>query len=52
MDFPAAGGKTDAMLVHLPDFQPFYSTSEFLIDLQSGELFVKLQNKWHPAGLT
>ena len=28
------------------------SYSEFLIDLQSGELFVKLQNKWHPAGLT
>ena len=30
----------------------FYSTKEFLVDLQSGELFVKLQNKWHPAGLT
>ena len=40
------------MLVHLPDLEPFYNTSEFLIDLQSGELFVKLQNKWHPAGLT
>ena len=52
MDFPAPGGKTGAMLVHLPDLEPFYNTSEFLIDLQSGELFVKLQNKWHPAGLT
>ena len=52
MDFPALGGKTGAMLVHLPDLEPFYNTSEFLIDLQSGKLFVKLQNKWHPAGLT
>ena len=26
--------------------------NEFLVDLQSGELFVKLKNKWHPAGLT
>ena len=52
MDFPAAGGKTGAMLVYLPDLEPFYSTKEFLVDLQSGELFAKLQNKWHPAGLT
>ena len=51
MDFPAPGGKTGAMLVHLPDLEPFCNTSEFLIDLQSGKLFVKLQNKWHPAGL-
>ena len=42
-DFPAPGGSTGAMLVHLPDLEPFYNTSEFLIDLQSGELFVKLK---------
>ena len=52
MNFPAPGGKTGAMLVHLPDLEPFYDTKEFLIDLQSGELFVKLHNKWHAAGLT
>ena len=52
MNFPAPGGKTGAMLVHLPDLEPFYDTKEFLIDLQSGELFVKLHNKWHTAGLT
>ena len=51
-DFPAPGGSTGAMLVHLPDMEPFYNTSEFLIDLQSGELFVKLKGRWHPAGLT
>ena len=51
-NFPAPGGKTGAMLVHLPDLEPFYDTKEFLIDLQSGELFVKLYNKWHAAGLT
>ena len=52
MDFPAPGGKTVAMLVYLPDLEPLYNTKEFLVDLQSGELFVKLRNKWHPAGLT
>ena len=50
-DFPAPGGNTGAMLVHLPDLEPFYTTSEFLLDLQSGELFVKLQDRRHPAGL-
>ena len=51
-DFEAPGGSTGAMLVHLPDLEPFYNTNEFLIDLQSGELFVKLKGRWHPAGLT
>ena len=40
------------MLVHLLDLEPFYNTKEFLVDLQSGELFVKLNDRWHPAGLT
>ena len=40
------------MLVYLPDLELFYHTKEFLIDLQSGELFVKLRAKWHTAGLT
>ena len=50
-DFPAPGGTTGAMLVHLPDLEPLYNTKEFLVDLQSGELFVSLCNTWHPAGL-
>ena len=51
-DFPVPGGNMGAMLVYLPDLEPFYNTKEFLVDLQSGELFVKLNGKWHPAGLT
>ena len=51
-DFPAPGGNTGAILVYLPDLEPFYNTKEFLVNLQSGELFVKLNGKWHPAGLT
>ena len=51
-DFPAPGGNTGVMLVHLPDLEPFYNTNEFLVDLQSGELFAKLKDRWHPAGLT
>ena len=52
VDFPAPGGNTGAMLVYLPDLEPFYNTNEFLVDLQSGELFVKLRNRWYSAGLT
>ena len=44
-------GSTGAMLVCLPDLEPFYNMKEFLVDLQSGELFVKLNGRWHPAGL-
>ena len=51
-DFPVPGGNTRVMLVHLPDLEPFDNTNEFLVDLQSGELFVKLKDRWHPAGLT
>ena len=40
------------MIVYLPDFKPFYNTSDFLVDLQLGELFVRLRGRWHPAGLT
>ena len=40
------------MLVSLPDLEPFYNTSEFLVDLQSREVFVMLKGKWHPAGLS
>ena len=50
-DFPAPGGNTGAMLVHLPDLEPFYNKKEFLVDLQSGEQFMKLNDRWHPAGL-
>ena len=39
------------MLVHLPNLELFYNTSEFLVDLESGKLFVKLQGRWHPSGL-
>ena len=51
-DFSALGGTTGAMYIHLPDLEPFYNTKEFLVDLQSGELFMRLDNTWHPAGLT
>ena len=31
-DFPAPGGNTGAMLVCLPNLEPFYNTKEFLVD--------------------
>ena len=30
-DFPAPGGNTGAMLIKLPDLEPFYNTSKFLV---------------------
>ena len=51
-DISTPRGNTGAMLVYLPELEPFYDTREFMVDLQTGELFVKLQNKWHPTGLT
>ena len=51
-DFPVPGGNKRAMLVYLPDLELFYNAKEFLVDLQLGELFVKLNGRWHPAGLT
>ena len=42
VDFPAPGDNSGAMLVYLPDLEPFYNTNEFLVDLQSGKLFVRL----------
>ena len=50
-DFPAPGGSTGVMLVYLLDLEPFYNTNEFLVDLHSGELFVRLKDRWYPAGL-
>ena len=51
-DFPVPGGNMGAMLVYLLNLEPFYNMKEFLVDLQSGELFVKLNDRWHSAGLT
>ena len=51
-NFPVPGGNTGAMLVSLPDLEPFYNTHDFLVNLQSGELLVMLKGKWHPAGLS
>ena len=51
-DFLAPGRNTGAMLVYLLDLEPFYNTNEFLVDLQSGELFMELKDRWYSAGLT
>ena len=51
-NFSAPGSNAGAMLVNLLELEPFYNTWKFLVDLQSGELFVMLQCRWHPTGLT
>ena len=36
-DLPAPGGNMGAMLIKLPDLEPFLDTDEFLVDLKPGE---------------
>ena len=46
------GGGTGAMLVKLPALQPFYYTEQYLVDLDTGELFAQCHRLWYTTGLT
>ena len=43
VNFPVPGGNTGAMLVSLPDLEPFYNMHDFLVDLQSEDLFMRIK---------
>ena len=45
------GGGMGAMLVLLPQLNPFYGTDQFLVDLDTGELFVLIKTQWRHSGL-
>ena len=40
-----------AMLVTLPQPNPFYKTDSFLVDLDTGKLFVLMKTQWRCTGL-
>ena len=49
-NFKSPGGM-GAMLVLLPQLNPFYGTDQFLVDLDTGELFVLIKTQWRHSGL-
>ena len=51
-NFASPGGGTGAMLVKLPALQPYYYTEQFLVDLDTGELFAQRHKLWYTTGLT
>ena len=49
-NFKSPGGM-GAMLVLLPQLNPFYGTDQFLVDLGTGELFLLIKKQWRHSGL-
>ena len=35
------------MLVHIPNIQPYFNMSKFLVDLHTGDLLAQVQGKWY-----
>ena len=50
-NFKSPGGGMGAMLVLLPQLNSFYGTDQFLVDLETGELFVLIKAQWRHSGL-
>ena len=50
-NFKSPGGGMGAMLVLLPQLNPVYRTDQFLVDLDTGELFVLIKTQWRHSGL-
>ena len=50
-NFKSPGGGMGSMLVTLPQLNPFYETDSFLVDLDTGELFVLIKTQWRCTGL-
>ena len=46
-DFPAPGTNNGAMLVEIPNIEPYFNTKKFLVDLHTGDLFAATQGNWH-----
>ena len=50
-NFKSPGGGMGAMIVLLPQLNPLYGTDQFLVDLDTGELFVLVKAQRRPSGL-
>ena len=46
-NFPAPGTNNGAMIVAIPNIEPYFNTKRFLIDLHTGDLFAAMQGNWY-----
>ena len=50
-DRSPGGGQAGAVVMSLQRLEPYYGTSFFLVDLETGEMFAYIQQQWRRAGL-
>ena len=46
-DFPAPGTSNGAMMVDIPNIEPYFDTKRFLVDLHTGDLFAAIRGAWY-----
>ena len=46
-DFPAPGTSNGAMMVDIPNIEPYFNTKRFLVDLHTGDLFAAIRGAWY-----
>ena len=45
-DFPAPGTSNGAMIVDIPNIEPYFNTRRFLVDLHTGDMFAATHGNW------
>ena len=50
-DGTPGGGSSGSVVVNLPRIEPYYGTQFFLVDMDTGELSVFVQQQWRRTGL-
>ena len=50
-DRSPGGGQAGAVVMTLQRLEPYYGTQFFLVDLETGEMFVYIRQQWRRAGL-
>ena len=51
-DGTPGGGSSGSMVITLPRIEPYFGTQFFLVDIDTGELFVLIQQQWRRTGLS
>ena len=46
-DFPVPGTNHGAMIVDIPNIEPYFNTRKYLVDLHTGDLFAAMNRSWH-----
>ena len=47
VNFPAPGTNNGAMIVDIPNIEPYFNTRRFLVDLHTGDLFAATNGNWY-----